>query len=72
MTKQQAAEYRSEAAGNGGAVDLKSCPSYPPKCKCGACTICGFKKHMAIHGPSYGQPPGSRPYGHEYSPPRQP
>lgn len=58
-----------------GAVDLAECPA--PKtiqnkrgrtirCKCGLCRLCRFPKHSAIHGPSYGQPPGSKPWGHRF------
>lgn len=50
-----------------GAVDLKDCPNRPRRCRCGKCK-CGHQKHTAIHGPIYGQPPGSEPYGHEYRP----
>lgn len=58
----------------GGAVDLCSCPNRRYRlnrwrCDCGKCIVCGHQKHTAIHGPFYGQPPGSKPYGHEYKPP---
>lgn len=51
-----------------GAVDLNDClyTKFGRKCKCGYCVICGYAKHTAIHGPLFGQPPGSRPYGHEF------
>jgi len=58
-----------------GALDLSECPglSQPPRkwarkrgCKCGVCAVCGFPKHCALHGPLYGQPPGSKPYAHAY------
>lgn len=70
--ERQAAEYaremRENAAREGtGAVDLGECPKRG-KCKCGTCSVCGFQKHTAIHGPSLGQPPGSKPYDHEYHP----
>lgn len=51
-----------------GAVDLNECPNRVGHCKCGMCAVCPYPKHMAIHGPLYGQPPGSRPYGHEFVP----
>jgi hypothetical protein len=53
-----------------GAIDLAACPDRPKGCKCGPrCTICGFNKHMAVHGPFYGALPGSKPYDHQYTPP---
>lgn len=57
-----------------GAVDLDDCPDRKPRparrtmCSCGRCAVCGHPKHTAIHGPIYGQPPGSRPYGHQFVP----
>ena len=30
------------------------------------CEVCGFGPHMAVHGPFYGAPPGSKPYDHEF------
>jgi hypothetical protein len=52
-----------------GAVDFNECPSrYSRLCRCGPCAICGYQKHMGIHGPLFGQPAGSLPYGHEYVP----
>lgn len=51
-----------------GAVDLNECRRSVNRCTCGKCARCGFPKHMAIHGPKYGQPPGSEPYGHEFEP----
>lgn len=55
-----------------GAVDLDACPSRTPKlrrCRCEKCDVCGQPKHSAVHGPSFGDPPGSKPWGHEYVPP---
>jgi hypothetical protein len=60
-----------------GAVDLSECPGRgrgrtrvgsigPLWCMCGQCAICGYHKHTGIHGPLHGQPPGSRPFGHEF------
>lgn len=51
-----------------GAVDLDACPTRGRRrlCRCGACLKCGFPKHTAVHGPVYGQPPGSKPWGHEF------
>jgi len=54
-----------------GAVDLTECPKfkgYSRSCNCGKCAVCGYSKHMAVHGPSYGQPPGSKPWHHEFVP----
>lgn len=55
-----------------GAVDFSECPGRmfgSNRCKCKpACRVCGWRKHMAIHGPLYGQPPGSKPYGHQFEP----
>ena len=53
------------------AVDMSQCPSHQygrlyNRCACGRCKVCGFQKHMAVHGPFYGQPPGSQPYDHEF------
>jgi hypothetical protein len=53
-----------------GAVDLSECPRrvwWQITCRClPKCRICGFGKHMAVHGPAFGQPPGSKPYDHEF------
>ena len=53
-----------------GAVDLKECPGRKRKgrCKCEPLCICGWRKHMAAHGPKLNQPPGSEPWGHEFEP----
>jgi hypothetical protein len=54
-----------------GAVDLCDCPYRPRACKCEPkCKVCGFGKHMAIHGPVFGRSPGSKPYDHEFDPER--
>jgi hypothetical protein len=56
-----------------GAVDLDKCPdrmrarSRMLVCKCGKCSVCGFPKHTAIHGPVNGKGEGSKPYGHEFT-----
>lgn len=56
----------------GGAVDLDACPDGPPRrvssmpCRCGACAECGSPKHSAIHGPVFGEGPGTKPWGHEF------
>ena len=50
-----------------GAIDISYCPTKrETPCRCGPCEACGFGPHMAIHGPVFGQPPGSRPWGHMY------
>lgn len=56
-----------------GAVDINSCPNRYSRwgvvyCGCLPCKVCGFTKHWAIHGPLAGEPPGSKPWGHEYEP----
>ena len=55
-----------------GAVDLNACPTRKWKyrkwwCYCIPCK-CGAKKHASVHGPILGEPPGSKPWGHEYEP----
>ena len=55
-----------------GAIDLDACTTRrrPALCWClPKCTVCGYGPHVSVHGPLYGQPPGSRPCGHEYQPP---
>lgn len=54
------------ALGVRGAVDLEECPTR--HCRCGPCAVCGHQKHTGIHGPYFGRPPGSRPWGHEFVP----
>lgn len=54
-----------------GAVDFDECPYPAGRCKCEKCGRCGFWKHMSVHGPCYGQPAGSRPWDHEFSPVRK-
>ena len=52
-----------------GAIDINACPRGPRKyhpCRCAPCITCGFGKHTAVHGPVLGQPPGTKPWGHEY------
>lgn len=51
-----------------GAVDYAECPQGGHGCRCGRCSVCGHPKHMAVHGPCWGEEPGSRPYDHEYVP----
>jgi len=53
-----------------GAVDWAACTNRRGQnCHCRPkCRRCGYGPHMAIHGPLYGRPPGSEPYGHEYNP----
>lgn len=39
------------------------------KCHCEPmCAICGNRKHKAVHGPCFGQPAGSKPWGHKFVP----
>lgn len=63
-----------------GAIDISECPTRRQvktrygttamlQCRCKpVCSVCGQHKHSAVHGPIYGQPPGSVPWGHEYHP----
>lgn len=51
-----------------GAIDFDECPTRGIRCMCGICATCGFHKHMAVHGPIFGEPPGSEPYDHEFLP----
>lgn len=57
-----------------GAVNFKECPAGRTAsgrlraCPCGRCVICGEAKHTAVHGPVIDQPPGSKPWGHEFKP----
>lgn len=50
----------------GVVVDPHACPTRWGRCYCGLCAVCGFAKHMAIHGGVLGDAPGGRPYGHEF------
>lgn len=59
-----------------GATDTEACPTRfrnrgpaSAECRClPPCVICGYGEHAAIHGPLFGQPPGSKPWGHEFKP----
>lgn len=54
-----------------GAIDFDECPSRSRRgyCTCEpVCSVCGYRKHTAIHGPHLDQPPGSEPWGHEFLP----
>lgn len=59
-----------------GAVDLEECPQVGQRtfmlrirrCRCGICSICGYPKHSAVHGPVNDGAPGSRPFDHEFLP----
>lgn len=59
-----------------GAIDTDRCPTRfkgrnKTDCKCKpVCIVCGFGPHAAVHGPLYGQPPGTKPWKHEYQPPK--
>ena len=53
-----------------GAVDFDECPARPGRCRCGRCAVCGYHKHMAVHGPALGAPPGSAAWDHDYVPER--
>ena len=54
-----------------GAVDLNercdTASMISTRCQCEpGCATCGYGKHQSVHGPEYGQPPGSRPWHHEF------
>lgn len=59
-----------------GAIDFNECPylqraklrARSGTCRCERCAVCGHHKHTGIHGPRYGEPPGSEPWGHEFQP----
>lgn len=54
-----------------GAIDVYACQTRTPKfhnCRCELCVICGYRKHTGIHGAIYGEPEGSKPWGHEFRP----
>jgi hypothetical protein len=54
-----------------GATDYTACPTRRNRSMCHCqprCAICGWGKHDAIHGPKYGEPPGSEPWGHAFAP----
>jgi len=59
-----------------GASDFYKCPNRWTNsngsaglCRCiPKCEICGYGEHDGVHGPYYGEPPGSKPYGHKYKP----
>jgi hypothetical protein len=59
-----------------GAADLDACTTRrkgTTVCRClPKCAVCGHGPHMAIHGPSAGEQPGSKPWGHEYQPEPRP
>jgi len=51
-----------------GGVNLARCPYRAGKCQCGVCAVCGYHRHMAVHAPRYGMPPGSEPVDHQFQP----
>lgn len=54
-----------------GATDGEACPTRRPRggCRCKPrCAVCGYGEHDAIHGPKFGEPPGSEPWGHQFEP----
>lgn len=55
----------------GRSIDIEGCATWwlPEGCHClERCGRCGNNIHSPFHGPVFGQPVGSRPYGHEYMP----
>lgn len=59
----QMAEMYDDAS---GAIDFDACPTWRNYCHCAKCSVCGNRKHSGIHGPFKDQPPGSKPWGHEF------
>jgi hypothetical protein len=61
---------REQAVREGGAVDLGACRRKGGHtCNCTpACSVCGYGEHVVLHGPVYGEAPGSRPFHHEFVP----
>lgn len=52
-----------------GATDGNACPTRHPggMCRCEPrCAVCGWGEHDAIHGPRFGERPGSEPWGHQF------
>ena len=45
-------------------VVLRECPDPPGRCRCRPTCVCGWPKHMAIHGGVIGQP--GRVFGHYF------
>ena len=53
----------------GASIDI-TCPTRrgTRSCRCEKCDVCGYGKHSPLHGPLFGRPVGSPPYGHEFVP----
>lgn len=52
-----------------GAVSYDDCKTRKRRqCQCGICAVCGERKHTVIHGPSFGEKSGSKPWGHKFVP----
>ena len=49
-----------------GAIDFSECRTVRHCCRCASCAVCGNRKHTSIHGPYYGEQPGSRSFGHDF------
>lgn len=66
--------FRGITESEEGAVDMSECPKSGrtyDKCKCGYCLLCGNQKHTAVHGPLFGEPPGSKPFDHKFEPSKE-
>ena len=63
-------DSQEKPSGSNGAIDVFACPYRArghKNCLClPKCAACGFGPHSAVHGPVYGERPGSKPYDHEY------
>lgn len=55
-----------------GATDISECPDRDTKytCRCVKCSVCGFGKHTAVHGPIMNGVPGGKPWGHKFQEPK--
>lgn len=52
----------------GRSIDVLTCALRQSYCRCKPkCAICGCAPHTGFHGPIYGRPVGSVPWGHEYA-----
>lgn len=38
------------------------------RCQCGACAICGYPLHSAVHMHPHGGQPGDKPFNHRFVP----
>ena len=52
----------------GSPVNFDACPRSSPrgKCACGKCAVCGYQKHVSVHGGVIDRP--GMVYDHEFKP----